>query len=712
MMAQNTYYSTFYLLLIPLLPLLGAMYNGFFGSLIQRKLDKSYVHFPAIATVVLSFVLSFIGLIKLASDSSVTALYANAWQWMSIGTFKINLAFVMDHLSAVMCLFITFVGSLIHIYSTGYMKDDPGYWRFFAYLNLFMFSMLVLVLGDNFLVMFIGWEGVGLCSYLLIGFWYKDINNAKAGSKAFIVNRIGDFGFVIGIFMLFWTLASLSDPSYTQSGQFVTHASLVFHDIEATLHDETIRQAFLAETIFNIPVVTLICIALFVGAMGKSAQIPLHVWLPDAMAGPTPVSALIHAATMVTAGVYMVARLHFLFALSPFAMTWVALFGAGTALFAATIGLFQYDIKKVLAYSTISQLGFMFIGVGVGAYSAGIFHLVTHAFFKGCLFLCAGSVIMGCHHEQDMRKMGGLSLYMPKTNLAYLIACISISGFPFFSGFFSKDEILYKAFINQNMAIPGMGTLIWFTGMIAALCTAFYMFRSYFMTFTGTYRGNKKHIPKESPKNVTHVLMILAFFSGVAGLIGMPEVFHVPNFFHHFLEPVFESSHDLLHFTHASHALEWLLMGLSVTIAFLGAYFAFRLYKDARSSLPQKLLHSEQAAVRRLYHLVYNKYYIDELYHATMVNLVMALKFILNWIDQHIIDALVNLVGLAGKLLGFAAGIADSKGVDGMVNATADSILAAGSSIIKLQSGRLRHYLGYALAGGVLLVIVNYIFFK
>ncbi|NOX35177.1 MAG: NADH-quinone oxidoreductase subunit L [Deltaproteobacteria bacterium] len=717
-MANGSYYNSFYLIFIPLLPLLGAMINGFFGAVIQTKLDKFYIHFVAIATVVTSFVLSLAGFIKLAADDSVLAIYTNAWTFLSIGSLKVDVAFILDPLSAVMCLVITFVGSLIHIYSTGYMKDDEGYWRFFAYLNLFMFSMLVLVLADNFLVMFIGWEGVGLCSYLLIGFWYKDVNNAKAGVKAFIVNRIGDVGFVIGIFILFWTLASISSGSgavYTPGSAIHapnSYASLVFADIEKTLQDVSIRQVFVAKTLFNIPAVTLICIALFIGAMGKSAQIPLYVWLPDAMAGPTPVSALIHAATMVTAGVYMVARLHFLFALSPFAMTWVALFGAVTALFAATIGFFQYDIKKVLAYSTISQLGFMFIGVGVGAYSAGIFHLVTHAFFKACLFLCAGSVIIGCHHEQDMRKMGGLSLYMPKTNLAYLIACIAISGFPFFSGFFSKDDILYRAFINQNMVYPGMGILIWGIGMAAALCTAYYIFRSYFMTFTGVFRGDPANLPKESPKSITHVLLLLAFFSAIVGFSDMPEIFYMPNLFHHFLEPVFESSRGLLHFSRGSHALEWLLTGLSVMLAFLGAYAAFYLYKDAESRLPTRLLSFESKPVRWVYRLIYNKYYIDELYHITMVKLVMAIRLIFNWIDQHIIDALVNFAGFAGKLVGTVAGTADSKGVDGMVNATANTVFTAGANLIKIQTGRLRHYLGVALAGGVILVIVNYIFFN
>ncbi|MCF6246164.1 MAG: hypothetical protein L3J69_02260, partial [Desulfobacula sp.] len=315
-------------------------------------------------------------------------------------------------------------------------------------------------------------------------------------------------------------------------------------------------------------------------------------------------------------------------------------------------------------------------------------------------------------HEQDMRKMGGLSLYMPKTNLAYLMACIAISGFPFFSGFFSKDEILYQAFINQNMAYPGMGILIWGIGMMAALCTAYYMFRSYFMTFTGNFRGDLSNPPEESPKSITHVLLLLAFFSAIIGFLGMPELFHVPNFFHHFLEPVFASSRDLLHFSHASDALEWLLMGLSVLLAFAGAYAAFVFYKDAYSPVPAQLLSSDNKVLRWGYHIVYNKYYIDELYNITMIKLVMAARLILNWIDQHIIDAMVDFAGFAGKFMGGAAGIADSKGVDGMVNATANTVFIAGANLVKIQTGRLRHYLGVALAGGVILVIVNFIFFK
>lgn len=705
-MAHGMYYNSLYLALIPLLPLMGAMINGFSGIVIQAGPNKSFVHFTAVATVVLSFVLSSMGFAKLVLDPSVTAIHAHAWTFIATGRLTVDAAFIMDRLSAVMCLVVTFVGSLIHVYSIGYMKDDPGYRRFFAYLNLFMFSMLVLVLGDNFFIMFIGWEGVGLCSYLLIGFWYKDINNARAGMKAFVVNRIGDFGFVIGIFLLFWTLASLPSGS-SPAG----HASLVFHEIEETLMNPAIRQAFTENTLFHIPAITLICIALFVGAMGKSAQIPLYVWLPDAMAGPTPVSALIHAATMVTAGVYMVARLHFLFSLSSAAMTWVALFGAVTALFAAVIGFFQHDIKKVLAYSTISQLGFMFIGVGVGAYSAGIFHLVTHAFFKGCLFLCAGSVIMGCRHEQDMRKMGRLSLYMPKTNLAYLMACIAVSGFPFFSGFFSKDEILYQAFITKNMLYPGLGIFIWGIAVLAALCTAYYMFRSYFMVFTGPYRGDASHIPEEQSQTITFVILLLAFFSVVAGFLGIPEIFGMPNLFQDFLEPAFESSRPYLHFAHGSHSLEWLLMGVSVILAFGGAFMARLLYKDAVNPLPEKLLSLENKIIRQAYDLVYHKFYIDELYQGTAVRLVMTLRHIFNWMDQHIIDALVNLAALMGKLMGNAAGLADSKCVDGMVNAMADMVFSAGSGLVKIQTGRLRHYLGVALAGGGILVIVNYIFF-
>ena len=519
MMAQDT----FYLLLIPLLPLLGAMYNGFFGGLIQRKLDKSYVHFPAIATVVLSFVLSFIGLIKLASDSSVTALYANAWQWMSIGTFKINLAFVMDHLSAVMCLFITFVGSLIHIYSTGYMKDDPGYWRFFAYLNLFMFSMLVLVLGDNFFVMFIGWEGVGLCSYLLIGFWYKDINNAKAGSKAFIVNRIGDFGFVIGIFMLFWTLASLSDPSYTQSGQFVTHASLVFHDIEATLHDETMRQAFLAETIFSFSFTKLVWIALFIGFAIKIPMFPFHTWLPDAhVEAPTPVSVIL-AGILLKTGAYGILRFNFgIFPeASAFFASGMAIFGMINIVYAAYVCMAQTDLKKLIAYSSVSHMGFVLLGYAAftpQGISGAMFQMVAHGLISPMLFLIAG-VIYDRTHTREIEGFGGLASKMPEYTGLMGLAFMASLGLPGLAGFVGEILVLLGAF-----PVFKLFTIISATAMI--ITAAYYLWTIQRM-FLGEFNTRWEAL-KDLNMRERVVLYPLAFFTILFGVYPMP-VFHLVN---------------------------------------------------------------------------------------------------------------------------------------------------------------------------------------
>src|SRR5438270_860538 len=439
--------------------------------------------------------------------------------WQS-GALKVDLSFGIDPLGMVMTMIVTHVATLIHVYSVGYMADEPSYWRFFFWLNLFVFAMLLLVMGSNFLVMFFGWEGVGLCSWGLIAFWYTDLEKANAGFKAFIVNRFGDFGFIIGLFILFWSLSG----SWSSSGKYLPERRLSgrvlgtfaeparlsqngvrlgptveFRELRNQVVDEKsgVAERLSHMQLWGVPVLALICILFFVGAAGKSAQIPLYVWLPDAMAGPTPVSALIHAATMVTAGVYMVARLNFLFALSSAAMSVVACIGVLTALFAASIGFFQYDIKIVLAYSTVSQLGFMFIGVGVGAYWAGIFHLMTHAFFKACLFLGSGSVILACHHEQDMRKMGGLSKYTPITRWTYLAACWAIAGFPFASGFYSKDEILWKAWTAGGLSTPWIGHAIYVVGAIAALGTSFYMFRSYYMTFTGEYRGGHGHEDKE-----------------------------------------------------------------------------------------------------------------------------------------------------------------------------------------------------------------------
>ncbi len=537
-----------YLWLIPVFPLVGAFINAAIGWKMQKVAGKKFVHRVAVGAMALSFgvaVKAFFDL--LALDSEHRFLQDTLWNMLTAGRLQADLGFSLDPLSMMMVLIITFIGALIHVFSIGYMADEPAYWRFFSYLNLFVFSMLLLVMGDNFALMFFGWEGVGLCSYLLIAFWYTDPEKAKAGMKAFVANRFGDFGFVIGLLLLFWGLggawqqrADMRATTYEPAPGLATVAgasnpaelAALVPEVEVgegqkikigpTLNFRELRDQIVIEKpaipvkengqtklvsvvehlrgqrLWGFGLLALIGIFMFVGAMGKSAQIPLYVWLPDAMAGPTPVSALIHAATMVTAGVYMVARLNFLFALSPTAMGWVAVIGAATAIFAASIGFFQYDIKKVLAYSTVSQLGFMFIGVGVGIYWAGSYHLLTHAFFKACLFLGSGSVILGCHHEQDMRKMGGLKKHMPITAATYFVACLAIAGFPVANGFYSKDEILWKAFTSHHLAFlgipaPWLGPAIYLVGIIAATGTSFYMFRSYYMTFTGEYRGGAGH---------------------------------------------------------------------------------------------------------------------------------------------------------------------------------------------------------------------------
>jgi NADH-quinone oxidoreductase subunit L len=700
-----------WLWLVPVLPLLGAFVNGVFGLKIQRRFGETPIHSLAIMMPAASFFITafyFVRMLVLPPESR--QLLCQLYDWIRIGDFNLPMAFWLDTLSAAMTLMITFVGTLIHIYSVGYMHKDPGYWRFFAYMNLFMFSMLTLVLGDNFILMFVGWEGVGLCSYLLISFWYQDLKNARAGMKAFVTNRIGDFGFIVGLFALLWALGG----GWSNSGYALLHPerlSLVFR------HVQEFAPFLVDQQIYGIAVPTFVCLFFFWGATAKSAQIPLYVWLPDAMAGPTPVSALIHAATMVTAGVYMVARLNFLFALSPVAMTVVAAVGALTAIFAATIGLFQYDIKKVLAYSTISQLGYMFLGVGVGAYGAGIFHLLTHAFFKACLFLGSGSVIHAMHHvyhkmndhhsdPQDMRNMGGLAKHMPTTRWTYLAACCAIAGFPLMSGFFSKDEILWKVFTNANTLIPGQ--ILWAVGAAAAILTAFYMFRSYFMTFTGTFRGGREaemHL-HESPKAITSVLKILGVLSIVGGLIGLPHLWHLPNWLEAWLEPVFKASHEHIHWHEYPAAAEWGLMLLSVFIALAGFYAAYLLFKDARSKVPAEFV----ARYSKMHRIVFNKYYVDELYQATVIGGSMLFSKICGWFDQHIVDGLVNLVGYVGRFFSWLSGLNDNYVVDGAVNGVAAISSRLGGIIRRVQTGRIQTYLYGLLGGGLVLILVRYIF--
>lgn len=606
-----------YIWLIPVFPALGFAINGLLGN----RLPKSIVSVVGCLSVFLSFLVSaaiFVEFLKLSPESRI--FEKNIFDWIVSGEFSVKVGFMIDPLSIVMCLVVTGVGFLIHVYSVGYMHDDPGYSRYFTYLNLFVFMMLILVTGNNVLLMFVGWEGVGLCSYLLIGFWYEKDSASNAGKKAFIVNRIGDYGFLLGIFLLFVSLG--------KEGVW----TLNFRELEESVW------------LLDPSLVALITLLFFVGATGKSAQIPLYVWLPDAMEGPTPVSALIHAATMVTAGVYMIARLNFLYSMAPETMFIVALIGALTAMFAASIGFAQYDIKRVLAYSTISQLGYMFVGVGVGAYAAGIFHLMTHAFFKALLFLGAGSVMHALSGELDMRRMGGLKRYMPVTHKTFLVACLAIAGIPGFSGFFSKDEILWKAFTS-----PVGGIFIYVIALITAFMTAFYMFRLLFNTFYGSERMDEhvKHHVHESPKIMTIPLVILAILSVVGGYVGIPHVLGGGANFEKFLEPVFEAS-KLPENGHGSEALELGLMALSVVAALLGIYLAYVYYlKNPRLSEEFANKH------RTLYETVHNKYFVDEIYGFLFVNNLLRIgRFLRVIIDEGIIDGIVNGVGYFLRGLG------------------------------------------------------------
>jgi NADH-quinone oxidoreductase subunit L len=607
-----------YIFLVPLFPLIGVLVNG----LLLGRLPRPVIGFVGCATVGLSLVTSLLLFIELAGlDAGSRIMRQTLFAWIPSGGLHADVAFLLDPLSAVMILVVSAVGFLIHVYSVGYMHDDPGYGRYFTFLNLFTFSMLLLVLADNFLLMFVGWEGVGLCSYLLIGFWFEKKSASDAGKKAFIVNRIGDFGFLIGMFIIFWQVKSLDFLTVSQR----------------------------APEVFAVGggLITAACILLFVGATGKSAQIPLYVWLPDAMEGPTPVSALIHAATMVTAGVYMIARANALYMMAPDALMVVAIVGAVTAFFAATIGLAQNDIKRVLAYSTVSQLGYMFLACGVAAFSAGIFHLMTHAFFKALLFLGAGSVIHALSAEQDMRYMGGLRKHLPITFVTMFIAALTIVGIPGFSGFFSKDEILWKAFSS------GHGHwLFWVIGFVTAGLTAFYMFRLIYLTFFGRERmaaDVKSHI-HESPRSMTVPLVALAVLSVVGGYIGMPHIFGITNHFEKWLEPVMAGGRH--HAT--SHALasgagetgtELLLMALTVALvvaAILAARYYYEKNPEAATALRKRLSGPHR--------LVLNKYYVDEIYDAIVVRPVINSSLFL-WImfDVRVIDGFINGMAVVFK---------------------------------------------------------------
>ena len=629
-------------------PLIGFLINGL------RYRSTNYVVAGAVATaaVATSFVCAimlFFGLVDMPAESR--RLTADFFSWIAVDNFKINAGFVVDQISSIMILIITGVGSLIHLFSIGYMHHDKGVTKYFAYLNLFIFNMLILVLGDSLLTMFVGWEGVGLCSYLLIGFWFSDSAKAAAGMKAFITNRIGDAAFLLGMFILFMTFGTLN-----------------MYELNA-LAPTTVEASWLGA-------VTLGTLLLFVGATGKSAQIPLYVWLPDAMAGPTPVSALIHAATMVTAGVYMIIRLNPLFIAAPNTMMVIAVVGAATAVLAATIGLTQYDIKKVLAYSTVSQLGYMFLAVGVGAFGAGMMHLMTHAFFKALMFLGSGSVIHGMHEEQDIRKMGGLKKYMPITHATFFMGWLAIIGFPLFSGFFSKDEILWKAFSS-----PRGHELFWVAGVIGAVLTAFYMTRLMALTFWGQSRVDKHVHPHESSAIMTIPLIVLAILSVVGGFVGVPHVIgqylgHIPNFWEHWLEPVIKSlpAAELTTTHEGGHeALEWSLMGASVSLAMISALIAYIFYvvKPGSSEKVKK-------AFGPIYNLVNNKYFVDELYFGGVINpIVRQSKNLWQYVDVNFIDK--------------------------MTYWTTDVVSGGGKVVRSFQTGNMQQYAMYI---GVGLVIV------
>ncbi len=612
--------------LVVLLPLLGAFLNG----IVLRKAPKLVSQAVACAAMIGAFLCALTLYLDFMSSGGEPRYYL-AFDWIQAGNFNAPMQLVFDRLSGFMTLIVTGIGSLIHLYAGGYMHEEKTLYRFFSYLNLFVFMMLLLVLGDNMLVMFVGWEGVGLCSYLLIGYWFSDDNNAKAGMKAFVVNRIGDIGFLIGIFLTF---------KYFQTISFSQLKEIILNG-----------QGLDPNMIAAIGTITL---CLFVAACGKSAQLPLYVWLPDAMAGPTPVSALIHAATMVTAGIFMMTRLNFMFYLAPTTMEIVAYTGGLTALFAATIAIVQTDIKKVLAYSTVSQLGYMVMACGVGAFGSGVFHLFTHACFKALLFLGAGSVIVAMHHNQEMGEMGGLKKYMPITSKVMLVGVLAIIGFPGFSGFFSKDEILWHAFLYSPM--------LWGIGVLTAAMTAFYMVRLYMLTFQGENRSDhhtREHL-HETPAHMWGPLVVLAILSAFVGYLGVPEAFGVKNILKEYFHPIIQvpaqaqESWAFLE-AHHSHALEFGLMAVSVGLMLVSATAAVKLYGNGFSPVVVRMRERFSGA----YNTLLNKYYVDELYHAVFVQPLHDMsQFFFKIVDVVIIDGLVN--GVA-QFFGMIAGLASFK---------------------------------------------------
>ena len=692
--------------LIPLLPGIGAAVTGLVGIRFFSKAQTALVACGSMTLAAFLSIYAFIQLLALPSEARVYDVVVASWipampleTAGGMGAFAVDWAFRLDPLSGMMILVVSGIGLLIHVYSTSYMHGESaaGYARFFCYLNLFCFFMLTLVLGANLLVMFVGWEGVGLCSYLLIGFWYHKQSATDAGKKAFLVNRIGDWGFVLGIFLVFFTFGTID-----------------FHEVMVSAAAMPIEAT-------EFGAISLICLLLFVGATGKSAQIPLHIWLPDAMEGPTPVSALIHAATMVTAGVYMVCRNAVLFTHAPMVMTIVAIIGALTALMAASIGLLQTDIKRVLAYSTVSQLGYMFMATGVGAFGAAAFHLMTHAFFKALLFLGSGSVIHAMDDEQDMRRMGGLKMYMPVTFVTMLVGTLAIAGIPPFAGFFSKDEILFQTFLHNRA--------LWVVAVVTAGMTAFYMFRLMAMTFYGEYRGpawedaadhggaerpgidtenevdrsrghGAWHGPHESPPPVTGPLMVLAVGAIVAGFVGIPAALGGGNAIEHFLEPSFTAgvgpavgeASEVVAIESApihsnSHATELGLMVLSILVALGGVALAHRLYLKR-----PELAEAWRARWTGVHRLLLNKYYVDELYHGTVVRGTMSGGRGLWRFDGRVVDGAVNGSSWLTIVASWCSGLFDRYVVDGAVNLVGWSASESSFSLRRIQTGLIQNY--------------------
>jgi NADH-quinone oxidoreductase subunit L len=629
-----------------LAPFVGFLING----IGYKKNGANLAGSIATAAAFISFICAGILALDLtAMPEESRKISVTFFKWMVVDNLKVDAGFVVDQISAIMILIITGVGSLIHLFSVGYMHHDKGVAKYFSYLNLFLFNMLILVLGDNLLVMFVGWEGVGLCSYLLIGFWFTDKEKAAAGMKAFVTNRIGDAAFLLGMFTLFMTFGTLN-----------------FSELNS-MAPTTVEASWMGA-------ITLSCLFLFIGASGKSAQIPLYVWLPDAMAGPTPVSALIHAATMVTAGVYLIVRMNPIFMAAPNAMLVVATVGALTAVLAASIGLTQWDIKKVLAYSTVSQLGYMFLGVGVGAFTAGFFHLMTHAFFKALMFLGSGSVIHAMHEEQDIRKMGGLKKHLPWTHFTFLMGWLAIIGMPPFAGFFSKDEILWMAF-HSPMGHP----LLWAAGVLGAIMTAFYMTRLMALTFWGESRVPKSVHPHESPMIMLIPLVVLAALSVSGGWVGIPHVIgavlpgHPGNLLEHWLQPRITAIPGL---GHAEASLEWTLMGASVLLAVISASVAYYFYCKA-PEMPRKIANK----LGSFYDLVLNKYYVDEIYFGKIINpLVNVSRNIWFYIDVNFIDKTTYVV--------------------------ADLVKGTGAFVKSTQTGNMQMYAMYIAVGLVVALSV------